>query len=127
MTSDEAVNLTRAHFESQFPKVCGNCGVTFGSLRDFALQTSFQGHPISYDEETGDAKPKNPLGIYSFANCACGTTLAVTSDGMSSLMLWRIMTWVRKEARRRGRTWREVAAWIRGEIDRQARSEAGSV
>jgi hypothetical protein len=37
--------------------------------------------------------------------------------------LWRLMRWARNEARIRGTTWRNVVAWVRGEIDRQALAE----
>lgn len=123
MTSEEAVALTRAHVESQFPKVCGKCGAVFADLREFLLKTRHLGDPISYDEELGDREPKKPYGIFSFANCACGTTVVVTSQGMSLATMWSLMAWAREEAGRRGQTWRQVVAWVREEIDKQVLAE----
>jgi len=124
VTADEAVRLTREHVERQFPKVCGKCGFKFETLADYARLTTHVGDPISYDEEAGNLKPLKPIGTSAFANCRCGTTLVVTSEGMKLTTLWRLMLWARTEAKRRGVTWRQVVAWVRAEVDRQALSQS---
>jgi hypothetical protein len=123
MTADEAVRLTRQHVERHFPKQCAKCGFKFKSLADYLRQTTHVGDPISYDEEAGHLRPLKPMGTSSFANCRCGTTLVITSEGMNLLTLWRLMYWARTEAKRRGMTWRQVVAWVRGEVDRQVLAE----
>jgi len=123
VTAEEAVRLTRAHVERQFPKSCANCGRRFGSLADFLHQTKHLSDPVSFDEARGDKRPRDPLGVFSFANCRCGSTLSISSNGMSLLTLWRLMGWARSESKRRGVGWGQVVAWVRAEIDRQVLSE----
>lgn len=38
MTSAEALEAVRRHFESQFPKTCTTCGRRFATLREHLLR-----------------------------------------------------------------------------------------
>lgn len=123
VTPDEAIALTRAHIERQFPKVCTRCERRYESLAEYLLHTSHAGDPQSYDAELDRLEPTAPIGTFSLANCGCGGTMSIGSDGMSHLTYWRLMAWAWSETRRRGITFRELLAWVRSEIDRRVLSE----
>ena len=61
----------------------------------------------------------------TYANCPCGTTLALTSNGMSLSMLWRLLNWARHETKRRGLTPQELLNYLREEICKQVLAEPG--
>ncbi|MFI5362027.1 MAG: hypothetical protein ACHQ49_08675 [Elusimicrobiota bacterium] len=122
MTAEDAIRLTREHVERQFPKRCQACGAEFASLVDYLRRTKHVGDPASYDDES-EPRPRDPMGIFAFANCRCGSTLTITSEGMSLLTLWRLMGWARAESRRRGVGFGQVVAWVRDEIDRRVLAE----
>src|SRR5262245_42787645 len=82
LNEHEVVAVVRAHIETKFPKVCTKCGRTFASLKEYLQGTTHVGNPVSYDAEMKSWSPFKPVGTLSFANCPCGTTLAVSSDGM---------------------------------------------
>jgi hypothetical protein len=117
---DEAVRLVRAHIERKFPKTCGTCGRVFANLPDYIQNTRHVGKPISYDAARDDWKPKEPIGTFALALCACGTSMAIDSSGMSLVTLWRLMRFARSETRRRGITVSEFLVGIRAEVEKQA-------
>ena len=119
MSEDEVVQIVRQHIESKFPLTCSKCGHTFSSLKDYLTQTTHVGHPVSYDAEIEDWRPRNPLGTISFANCRCGTTLSISSQGMGLLTIWRLMRWARTESHSRGVSMGELLNDLRKKIDRQ--------
>jgi CTP:molybdopterin cytidylyltransferase MocA len=124
VTADETIVLVRAHIERQFPKTCPNCGRVFGSLAEYLRVTRHVGEPVSYDaDHEEDQLPREPLGTFSLANCPCGTTVSIGSDGMSLLTMWRLMRFARTETRRRGIPLTEFLAWVRDEIDRRVLAE----
>lgn len=116
MTEAEVIRIMRGHLERQFPKTCPNCQRRFDSLRDFILETTRNGSAIPYDAELGDWAPSNPVGTATFVNCQCGSTLALTSEGMPLLKLWSLLAWARKETRRRGITARELLNHLRDQV-----------
>jgi hypothetical protein len=120
VTADEAVTITHQHVERQFPLTCSTCGTVYRSLADYLQHTTHSGQPVSYDAEQGDWKPKAPVGTFSFANCSCGTTLAISSEGIGLLTMWRLMRWGRQEMRRRNTNMRGVLEWVRSEVDKRA-------
>jgi hypothetical protein len=119
MTEAVVIKLMREHLEAQFPKVCANCGRRFATLREYLLVTTPQGPPIPYDAEVGDWNPLNPLGTLTFANCPCGSTLALTSHGMPLFRLWALLNWARSETKKRGVTPVELLAYLRDQICRE--------
>lgn len=123
VTADEAVRKTRAHIEGQFPKTCPTCHKVFSTLADYLIGTEHIGPPVSYDAEEGDWTPKMPLGTMSMANCSCGTTMTISSGGMSIWTLWRLMRWARDESHRRGITMEQLLTWVRAQIDEQVLGE----
>ena len=59
----------------------------------------------------------------AMANCPCGTTLTLTSEGISLMKMWRLLNWARVETKRRGITQEQLLTHIRGEIRKQILSE----
>jgi hypothetical protein len=82
MTCLEALAVVRRHSESQFPKTCSTCGRHFATLREYILTTKRIGQAISFDAELGDWQTEQPIGSLAFANCCCGSTLVLSTEGM---------------------------------------------
>jgi hypothetical protein len=125
MTDAEVIQILRKHVERQFPKECPSCHRQFASLREYIIATKPVGDVISYDAESGDWKPVEPLGTTAMANCPCGSTLTITSDGIPLLQLWRLLSWSRVETKRRGLSQKQLLEYVRGEIRRQVLAEPG--
>jgi hypothetical protein len=119
VTADNAIRMTRAHIEGQFPKTCPSCQKVFATLADYLLETRHVGAPISYDADAGNWAPTEPVGTVSLANCSCGSTLVIDSDSMGLWTMWRLMRWARHESRRRGITVGQLLTWVRAQIDEQ--------
>ena len=109
----------RAHIETKFPKSCSKCGRTFASLKEYLQTTTHVGSPVSYDADLKSWRPFKPVGTLSFANCKCGTTLAISSDGMGLVVMWRLLRWARKESTARNISVGELLDGVREKIDRQ--------
>ena len=123
MTEAEVVKTVREHLEGQFPKVCPSCGFRFVRLKDYLQNTQHLGSAMSFDAEVGNWAPLNPLGTLSYANCSCGTTLALSSSGIPLLRLWSLLNWVRIETKKRNQTHLELLTYLRDEIDKQVLAE----
>jgi hypothetical protein len=121
---EEAIALVRAHVERQFPKTCDHCARVFGSLADYLVGTRHVGQPISYDAELGAWTPTESGGTISIAICSCGSSLSISSRGMSLVTVCRLMAFAYGESRRRGITISELLTAIRDEIDRQVLAAA---
>ena len=119
MNEEDVVAVVRAHIETKFPKTCSKCGHTFASLKEYLQSTTHVGNPISYDADLKTWRPRNPVGTLSFANCRCGTTLAISSDGMGLIIMWRLLRWARKESAGRNISVGELLDAVREKIDRQ--------
>jgi hypothetical protein len=124
MTEAEAIQIMRKHIEGQFPKECPNCHHRYATLREYILATRPVGAK-SYDADAGEWRPVEPLGTAVLANCPCGTTLALTSDGVPLLQMWRVMRWAWTETRRRGLTPQQLLDHVRAVIRRQVLAEPG--
>lgn len=122
LTTDDAVRLTRLHVESRFPMTC-RCGRVYPDLVTYLRQTEHVGPPISYDGELGRWTPNRPIGTVSMANCACGSTLTVGTDGMPLRTMWQLLLWARFESWHRNVSLPELLRWVRAEIDRQVLTE----
>jgi hypothetical protein len=88
MTEDEVITRMRVHLEGLFPKTCPHCRRRFVTLRDYLRNTVHQGSAMCHDAEAGNWRPANPIGAITLANCSCGNTLALSSDGMPLSRLW---------------------------------------
>ncbi len=123
MNEAEVVAAMRRHLESQFPKTCPLCQREFGSLREYLINTAPHGDAVPYDAEMGNWQPLRPLGTVTLANCRCGNTLALTSEGMPLTKLWRLLNWARIETQRRRTTPRELVTHLRDVIGTQVLAE----
>jgi len=123
MTDAEAIRIMRNHVEGLFPKECPNCHRHYATLREYILATQPLGATISYDAEVEDWKPADPIGTTALANCPCGTTLTLTSEGISLFQMWRLLNWARVETKRRGMSQQELLNYIRHQIRKQVLSE----
>jgi hypothetical protein len=115
VTEAKAIDLMIDHLEGLFPKDYPSCRRRFASLREFFAEAHPVGQPISYDLEEGNTNPKQPVGAVALSNCPCGTTLALSSDGMPLLRLWAVLTWAHFEARRRRISHRDLLQYLRWE------------
>ena len=120
MSTDEIVQMMHRHFESLFPRQCSTCGHRFGSLREYILGTQRVAGTISYDAERGDWDTKLPIGAIAHANCTCGTTLALTTEGMPLADVHAVLRWVRAECLALQAPPRVVIESLRDEIRRRA-------
>ena len=116
MSEAEVIRAMRAHLEGLFPKVCNNCQRKYGTLHEYLRHTRHLGPAIPYDAEVGDWNPLKPLGTLTYALCPCGTTLALSSEGLPLFQLWRLLNWARTETKRRGLTPTELLGYLREEI-----------
>ena len=114
--ADDAIRVTRRYFESQFPRDCSTCGREFATLHDYICQTRPVGATISYDADVGDWAPAHPLGTLLLANCPCGTTLALTTEGLPLPTRHLLLAWVRAEAEHRDVSVQHVLGTLRDEI-----------
>jgi hypothetical protein len=115
----------REHLEGLFPRTCSNCGRNFATLREFLQVTTHQGQPISYDAQAGNWQPQKPTGTMTFVNCSCGTTLALSSEGMPLPQLWRLLNWAKIETNRRGISSQALLSYLRDEICKQVLAGPG--
>jgi hypothetical protein len=131
LDEDEVVAIVRAHIEQKFPMNCSSCGRPFASLKEYLLETTRVGKPVSYDAELKIWRPWSPIGTMAFANCQCGTTLSMSSQGMKLTTMWRLLQWARSESGRRGISTSDLLDELRARIDEQvlglARGELSTV
>jgi hypothetical protein len=119
MTYLEALEIVRRHFESLFPKSCSTCGRRFASLREYILSTRRVGQAISYDAELGDWQTQQPIGSLAFANCSCGSTLVLSTEGMPLPQRQALLAWVREEAERQHVMPSELLERIRNDLGKE--------
>jgi hypothetical protein len=120
MTDDEIIQMMRKHFEGLCPKVCPNCSRRFATLREYILDTQRIGTSISYDAEMGDWETTKPMGGVALANCSCGTTMALTTDGMPLSQIHLVLKWIKVETKRRGLNPNDLLDYIRSEVRKRA-------
>ncbi len=119
MTEAEVIRQIREHLEGQFPKVCTACERSFCDFREFLLITTPVGSTISSDAELNDWQPLRPLGTATYANCTCGNTLSLDSNGMPIYRLWPLMNWARIETQKRGVTVEQLLNYLRDQMRKQ--------
>ena len=120
MSETEVIRVIREHVEGLFPKTCNACKKVFPNYREYLLNTSRLGNPVSYDMELGNLRPENASGNIALANCRCGNTLVISSSGMPLIQIWQILSWVKAETSRRGVKTQEVICYLRDTVEKQA-------
>jgi hypothetical protein len=123
MTNDEALLAVRQHFESLFPKTCASCHRQFATLREYIVVTTRVGPAKSCDAEMGDWRPTEPIGSLALANCPCGSTLALSTEGMAHEQRMTLLTWVKRETQRRGISSSDLLEGLRDDIRKQVLNE----
>jgi|APSaa5957512576_1039674.scaffolds.fasta_scaffold13510_5 hypothetical protein len=117
MQEDDVIELMKDFLSKKFPKECFCCGKHYDSFSEYLRNTKQVGSLRSYDVTKEDRFPDKPIGTVSFSNCSCGSTLTLTSNGMRVETLWRVMNWIRKEAKVRGAAISETLDSLRNKID----------
>jgi hypothetical protein len=125
MSDEEIIQILRAHFEGLFPKACNTCGRNYPTLKEYILKTDRLQGSISYDAEVGNWDTSQPIGGVVFANCHCGTTLALTTEGMPLSTFHTALNWIRNESKRRGMTPTELLEYIRNEVRKRVLADSG--
>jgi UDP-N-acetylmuramyl tripeptide synthase len=119
ISDDEIIRMIREHFEGLFPRVCPNCGRRYATLREYILDTKRIGATISYDAEMGDWETTQPIGAFALANCTCGSTIALSTEGIPLSQIHLLLKWVRTETERRGLSPRKLIDYVRDEVRKQ--------
>jgi hypothetical protein len=119
----EIIGPLFAHFEGLFPRTC-SCGRRYASLGEYIRDTEPHGDTISYDAASGDWVPTQPVGSMALANCRCGTTIALSTEGMPLATRHLVLAWVKAEMARRGVTSEVVVGALREEIRKRALSDS---
>jgi len=117
MNEADVIGIIREYLDTLFPKECKCCGRHFSTLAEYILATTHLEKPISYDVELGDWQPITPIGTFSMANCSCGSTLTLSSEGMDLITLSQLMNWAREETQIRGIGMRDLLEDLRTKID----------
>lgn len=123
MTEADVIKKMRAHLESQFPKVCNNCQRRYATLREYLRNTQHVGSAMPYDADAGNWLPLKPLGTVAYANCPCGSTLLLSSQGMPLHRYWSLLMWARVEAHTRKLTPQQLLNHLRDRICEQVLAE----
>ena len=125
LNENQAIKKIQTLLESQFPKTCFNCRLTYNSLTEFVELTEYLGDPIVYDVEVLQPTDKIHIGSATFANCTCGSTLSLTSQGIDPTLYEELLTWATRESFRRGMPMSHFLAYIRNEIIQKLLSSKG--
>jgi hypothetical protein len=120
MTDAEIILLNYKHYASLFPKTCPKCHRVFATLRDYIVSTAPVGPTISYDIELGEWQPATPLGAAALANCPCGTTIALTTEGIPVDDIHAMLEWIKAETTRRGVSAEQLLGYLRDEVRKMA-------
>ena len=120
LTDDEMIRINYEHYAGLFPRTCASCGRTFASLREYIQLTQRIGATISYDAELGEWKTTKPLGAAALSNCPCGSTLALTTEGLPLETIQAMLEWIRVETAKRRQTPEQLLDYIRNEVRKRA-------
>jgi hypothetical protein len=123
VTGAEALQAVRRHFESLFPRTCPNCGRRFATLREYILTTTRVGMAMSLDAEEGDWGTTQPIGSLALANCPCGTTLSLSTQGMAQPPRLELLSWLRMETQRTGVSSSGLLETLRNDLRKQVLGE----
>jgi hypothetical protein len=124
MNEAEIVTTLRAHFESLFPKRCPVCKRVYPALAAYIRTTKQLGPTISYDVSLHDWKPTHPLGTFAHANCPCGNTLCVCTEGMGVAAIQGLLSWLSQEKQLRNADPELLLEHLRNEIRLQVLAES---
>lgn len=116
MMDEGIIRMLLEYHEGLFPKNCPNCGRHFATLREYLLTTQQLERVLSYDAESNDYEPLDPIGIFTMANCPCGTTMALSTANMPLWQTHQILGWIRAETEQNGVALTRLLNCVRDEI-----------
>lgn len=118
MTEARVIQILLKYHEGVFPKVCKNCGRRYATLRDYVVSTQQLGSATSYDAELGhyDTTPERQLGGMAMVNCACGSTLALSTKNMPNAEMLQLLSWAQTEMKQRGLDQKNLSEYLRTEV-----------
>jgi hypothetical protein len=122
MTEAEIVRALRGFYEGLFPRQCSGCGRVYPTLRDYIVGTQRIWPSVHYDLELGDAAGAQPIGGMAMANCTCGSTIVLSSNGMSPEQTRVILGWIKSEMTQRSMKPEELLDHLRDEVRKQVLS-----
>jgi hypothetical protein len=125
MNEIDVIKIIRDFISKQFPKECTCCERRYNSFPEFIRDTTYVGKPISHDADMEDWQPDRPLGTIGMVRCLCGTTLSLTTKGMGLKKLWKLMSWGRKETKKRGISSSQLLEYLRSKIDKSVLEDEG--
>jgi hypothetical protein len=123
LSDEEVIGIVRGHIESKFPKECARCRRRYDSLANYLLETTHLGDPVTGDDPFKGTPPSRLVGTISYANCSCGSTLAISSSGLDLVTMWRLLRWAGASMSRRGVSMAEVLRDLRCRIDEEVLRE----
>ena len=100
MLSESLLSFVRPILDNclnQFPLTCKKCGKVYQSFKQYVKETAPVGAPGAFDGET------DPIGVLSYANCPCKSTLTLQCEDMTGKMHRMFFAAVTKEAAQTGR------------------------
>jgi hypothetical protein len=125
MTIEEVIRVNYEYLVARFPKRCTNCGRTFATLHQYVGETTRIGEAMSFDAELGDWRAPHPLGTLALANCSCGNTIGLTTEGIPLARIHAMLEWLRGETERRGVTASNVLDQVRDGVRALAMGDPG--
>lgn len=105
---------------SRFPKSCKTCGHIYKTFREFISKTAPLGAPMADDKDTLD-----PLGMISFVNCDCGSTLVIKCEDPNSENHKMLEKALANEAIAQGCTREQVLLQLRDVIRKKVTAGVG--
>jgi len=93
---------------AQFPKVCASCRRSYSSFKEYVETVRPIGAPKLDDLEDAD-----PIGLMSFANCPCGSTLTLRCEDPTGSMHHAFNEAVKLETAESGRSLNEILVELR--------------
>lgn len=127
MTENERFEILFSHFSSLFPRACSTCGHRYETLKQYVLETTPVPGAVSYDAQLGDWAPEEPIGGIALAECSCGNTLGLSSEGIPLPQVHGILEWIQAECGQRRVTPTELLEGVRDRVRARAlEDEAGA-
>lgn len=99
---------------AQFPRACGKCGRSYADFDEFVRGTNPIGEPTFSKDVVLD-----PMGMVSWTNCACGSTMILHCGADSGDMHGVFLRALEAASRARSRSSKELLQALRAEIRRR--------
>lgn len=111
---EEFVGPMLAAAGAQFPRACGSCRRPYEDFKAFVRETKPIGEFTIWTDAASD-----PIGMVSWTNCACGSTLILHCEDAVGDMHGRFTRALEAESRASSRTVKDLLLALRSEIRRR--------